>query len=56
MEFDVLQFIIVGTLIVGASITSFNIGIRQGAGAMFEHLFESGTKEEDGSRTISLKK
>lgn len=39
------QFLIYALCVIGVGITSHNIGVRKGAGAMFDSMCELGVKE-----------
>jgi hypothetical protein len=55
MEYNLVHFLVLGSLIVGAGITSFNIGVKHGAGAMFDYLWKSGDKaREDGEESVTV--
>ena len=54
MEYNVSHFLILGSLILGAGYSSFKIGVRQGAEAMFDHLWKAGDRNEHDSNSVTV--
>ena len=58
MEYNLLHFAILSTVIIGAGYTSFKIGVRHGASSMFDYLYKTGEPllDEPNSVTVVLNK
>jgi hypothetical protein len=54
MEFNLLHFAILSTVIIGAGYTSFKIGVRHGAESMFDFLYKTGEPVYDNPNSVTV--